>query len=241
MTSAIDPRSDDWMLEIGPGQGALTDFLAGSVERYVVVELDRDLTPWLAARYPQIEVIQADILRCDFADLLPPGRTWKVVGNLPYNISSPLILMLAEFVRHEPARISAMHFMLQKEMAARLAAVPGTKAWGRLSIMVQLSLRTELLFDVMPESFSPPPKVTSSVLRMQPALQYPDCDVEALRRVLGLAFSSRRKRMANALKTLQLDWSSVALDPDVRADNVTLDEFINLAHIVAESEQENSA
>ena len=140
-------------------------------------------------------------------------QPWRVVGNLPYNISSPLIMRLLDHVLAHPGNIQDMHFMLQKEMAERLSAQPGSKAWGRLSAMTQITVRAEYLFDSPPQSFHPPPKVDSSILRLTPrapaALTVPR---KSLDKVLRLAFAGRRKRMSNALKTLQLDWTALAVD-----------------------------
>ncbi len=226
---------DDHVLEIGPGHGALTDYLHDAAARYVAIEIDRDLIAPLNARYSGIEVIAADVLNVDFAAMLTGPRTWKLVGNIPYNISSPLIVKLVDFVAAHPQRVRDAHFMLQKEMADRLAAVPGSKAWGRLSVVAQLRFDVERLFDVTPDSFTPPPKVDSTVVRLQPAVRK-DVDAalaEHLDRVLRMAFSGRRKRLANALKALGIDWQQVSVDPDLRADAVTLDQYLELTRAVA--------
>jgi 16S rRNA (adenine1518-N6/adenine1519-N6)-dimethyltransferase len=234
MTDAIRLKSGDRVLEIGPGQGALTDYLYRDENlHYTAVEIDRDLAPLLTLSYPQMKVINADVLRLDFSDIFVEDDTrpaWRVVGNLPYNISSPLIIKLIDCVLEAPGAIADMHFMLQKEMASRLCAVPGTKAWGRLSVMIQVSAVVDYLFDVGPESFSPPPKVDSSVIRIVPL---PDAHLpvarSALDQVLRMAFSARRKRLSNALKNIQIDWSQVSVDSGLRADDVTAQQFIELA------------
>lgn len=233
LVSALNLRRDDRVFEIGPGHGALTDQLVGQVGLYRAVEIDRDLVPFLRARHSELELINADILKVDLAEILDAGAPWRLFGNLPYNISSPLIDVLTRFINAHPGRIADMHFMLQREMAQRLTAVPGTKAWGRMSVMVQLEFDVERVFDVAPESFSPPPKVWSSVVRMIPsAVEVAQTDLQALDRILRLAFSGRRKRLSNSLKTLNIDWSATSLDPGLRADNVTASGFLSLVPFV---------
>lgn len=230
---AVGLRASDRVMEIGPGHGALTDTLIGQSSVYRAVEIDRDLVPLLQARHPGLELISGDILRVDLADILDAGQPWRVIGNLPYNISSPLLAVLTDFINDHPGRIADMHFMLQREMAERLSAVPGSKAWGRLSVMVQLQFTVEHVFDVAPESFSPPPKVWSSIVRLIPQRDVLlDVDVKTLERVLRLAFSGRRKRISNSLKTLNLDWNQTSLDPGLRADNVSATEYVSLARMV---------
>lgn len=224
-------KPKDRLLEIGPGQGALTEYLIGQTSQLTAVEIDRDLIPFLQARFPSLTLINADVLSLDLGDVVDHDST-RVVGNLPYNISSPLLIQLAALVREHPGKMQDGHFMLQREMAQRLAASPGSKAWGRLSVMMQLSFDVEHLFDIPPESFTPPPKVWSSVLRLlpkaAPLLKTKD-EVANLDTLLRLAFSGRRKRLANALKTLPIDWESTRLDPNVRADDVSLEAFVALA------------
>ena len=191
IADVVQLSSDDHLLEIGPGPGALTEYLYGDPAQYVAVELDRDMIAPLKARFPDLELISADILRVDLDALLdPPG--WRLVGNLPYNISSPLLLKL---FRHLP-RIRDMHFMFQRELGERIGASPGTKSWGRLGVLTQYYCRVESLFDVPPEAFSPPPKVFSQVVRLVPRQDLAEVDMERFSRVLQLAFSSRRKRIA---------------------------------------------
>jgi 16S rRNA (adenine1518-N6/adenine1519-N6)-dimethyltransferase len=237
---AVRPAPADLLLEIGPGQGALTAHLAREVcvpdatGRYVAVEIDRDLVPFLHARFPGIEIVNADILRVDLGMLFDGGAAegatdqsarWRVVGNLPYNISTPLLVLLLE---HLP-RIRDMHFMLQREVAERLAAAPGTKDWGRLTVLVQHHCVVENLFDVGPDSFTPPPRVWSAVIRITPRTEPAQVDAAALDTVLRHAFSQRRKRLANALQSLHLDWSASGVDPGKRADAVTVEEYVALA------------
>jgi 16S rRNA (adenine1518-N6/adenine1519-N6)-dimethyltransferase len=239
IAAAVGLRASDRVMEIGPGHGALTDALIGQSSVYRAVEIDRDLVPFLSARHPSLELITGDILRVDLREILDEGQPWRVLGNLPYNISSPLLAVLTNFISDHPGRIADMHFMLQREMAERLSAQPGSKAWGRLSVMVQLQFSVEHVFDVAPESFSPPPKVWSSIVRLIPAGDaLLDVDIKTLERVLRLAFSGRRKRLSNSLKTLNIDWSQTTLDPGLRADNVSATEYVSLARIVRADEAE---
>jgi 16S rRNA (adenine1518-N6/adenine1519-N6)-dimethyltransferase len=229
---AVRPTPADLLLEIGPGQGALTACLAREVcvpaatGRYAAVEIDRDLVPFLHARFPALEIVNADILRVNLGELFGPAPAqWRVVGNLPYNISTPLLVLLLE---HLP-RIRDMHFMLQREVAERLAAVPGTKDWGRLTVLMQYHCVVENLFDVAPESFTPPPRVWSAVVRITPRATKPEVDPAALDTVVRHAFSQRRKRLSNALQSLAIDWLASGVDPGKRADAISVDEYIALA------------
>lgn len=223
-------QADDQLLEIGPGPGALTSYLYGAPARYVAVELDRDMIAPLKARFTDLELISADILRVDLEALLePPG--WRLVGNLPYNISSPLLLKLFQ---HLP-RITDMHFMFQRELGERIGASPGTKNWGRLGVLTQYYCEVESLFDVPPDAFSPPPKVHSQVVRLVPKRELAPVNMVNFGRVLQLAFSSRRKRIANGLKDLNIDWQRAAVDTDARPDVLSLDDFLRLADAVVES------
>ena len=240
MADAIRLKTGDRVLEIGPGQGALTDYLyADEGMHYLAVEIDRDLAPLLPKRYPNINVLNQDILRVNLNEVFAgdgviDGPPWRVVGNLPYNISSPLIVKLTDHVLAAPGTIADMHFMLQKEMASRLSAIPGTKAWGRLSVMIQVTARVDYLFDVGPESFTPPPRVDSSVIRITP---FANAHLPVARRnldlVLRMAFSARRKRLSNALKNLAIDWDAVEVEAGLRADDVTTEQFIQLAQWTA--------
>jgi len=228
ISSALNLAAGQKLLEIGPGRGALTAELHGQPGRYVAVEIDRDLVPQLRARYPDVEFINADVLKLPFADLLSEGG-WRIVGNLPYNISTPLLLRLLAHTR----QIRDMHFMLQREVAERLAAVPGTKAWGRLTVLTQYHCEVQLLFDVAPTSFTPVPKVWSAVVRLLPRpekLQLTDS--RSLDLVLRHAFSGRRKRIANALLSLNLAWDSLAVDAGARADQLSVRDFVTLANAV---------
>ncbi len=239
IVQAVAPRAEDCIFEVGPGHGALTDLLVPRVGAYLAVEVDRDLVPLLRARHPAMTVVNEDVLRSDLPALLAaqPRAAWRVLGNLPYNISSPILLKFLQLAQTSPGTVTDLHFMLQKEMADRLCAVPGTKAWSRLSVLIQLFFRQELLFDVEPGSFAPPPKVRSSVIRLLPRATTPTAaEVTSLQTVLRLAFSARRKRLSNSLKQLQLDWVKVTaelgLDPGMRADDVDKEQFLGIARML---------
>tara|TARA_E500000178_G_scaffold344828_1_gene393672 strand:+ start:164 stop:946 length:783 start_codon:yes stop_codon:yes gene_type:complete len=234
--SALGDLTNQCLLEIGPGRGALTEHLyVDELAHYTAVEIDRDLVPGLRSRFPKVDVLAQDILQADIADLLQSqSQPWRIIGNLPYNISTPLIIKLIELLDEQPQPVVDMVFMVQKEMADRLCAGPGTKDWGRLSVVVQLAAQIEVLFDVPPESFTPPPKVDSSVIRIRPVQHsQPNLDREILDRVLKLAFSARRKRLANGLKSLQLNWQELSVDPDKRPDQVTQPEFVCIVEWLA--------
>ncbi|MCL4166214.1 UNVERIFIED_CONTAM: hypothetical protein GTU68_011105 [Idotea baltica] len=233
--SAVAPKPDDWIFEIGPGQGALTRQFYGLCARLQAVEIDRDLIAGLQAQFPNLELTSNDILRVDMAGLLAGDENhaqpaWRVVGNLPYNLSTPLLGRL--LAQHGLVR--DMHFMLQKEVAERLAAVPSTKAWGRLSVMIQYHCDVELLFDVAPESFTPAPAVQSSVVRLTPhaTLAGGDGMAAALERCVALAFQQRRKRLSNALKTLELDFDQLPVDPGARPDQLSTQDYLAIAQHV---------
>lgn len=237
IAQVLNLSAHDRVMEIGPGRGALTELLIDQPKLYRAVEIDRDLTPLLGQRFPNLELTNDDILRVNLAQVLDEGAPWRVFGNLPYNISSPLLAVLTRFLRDYPARVADYHFMLQREMAQRITAQPASKAWGRLSVMVQLYFSVEILFDVSPESFSPPPKVWSSVIRMIPLVQPVTVDVSTLEKILRLAFSGRRKRLSNALKSLDIDWSKTQLDPGLRADSVSTQDFVALVSVVNDSSE----
>ncbi len=231
IVEAIRPQPDDVIVEIGPGPGAITEPLSRRCAHLHLVELDRDLAGALAKRFAdadKVTVHEADALRFDFSGL---GNNLRVVGNLPYNISTPLLFHLLE----HRAVISDMHFMLQKEVVDRMAAGPGSKTYGRLSVMLGCFLYVDALFDVAPESFEPPPAVVSAVARLMPRQDLPAiADVDQLSGLVAAAFSKRRKTLKNALKDL-LDEDtirSLGLDPTVRPEQVAIEEFIALANAV---------
>lgn len=228
LAALISPRADDLLLEIGPGHGALTGHLYGRVARYLAVEIDRDLVPFLRAGFPDLELINDDVLRLDLGRVLgAAGRPWRITGNLPYNISTPLIVALLDVLPW----IQDMHFMLQREVAERLAGAPGSKAWGRISVLTQYHCEVEPLFEVPPESFRPPPRVVSAVVRMRPRTGKLTLHSSAhFDTVLRHAFTQRRKQLGNALQSLSPDWQRAGVDPKRRADDLSVAEFVALAN-----------
>jgi 16S rRNA (adenine1518-N6/adenine1519-N6)-dimethyltransferase len=235
--AALDPRPGDVIVEIGPGLGALTRPLLERSAPLHVVELDRDLVARLRSEIPadRLVVHEADALKFDFG-ALAGGRRLRVVGNLPYNVSTPLLFHLLDQSEH----ISDMLFMLQKEVVDRMAAAAGSKDYGRLSVMLQAHLRVEKLFDVRPGAFTPPPKVDSSVVRLTPHRVPPVAiaNADAFARIVRAAFSQRRKTLRNTLKNLVAPETMQALgiDPTRRAETLSLAEFARLAnHLAAAS------
>ncbi|HMH17647.1 MAG TPA: 16S rRNA (adenine(1518)-N(6)/adenine(1519)-N(6))-dimethyltransferase RsmA [Burkholderiales bacterium] len=233
IVSAIDPRRGDHIVEIGPGLGALTDPLLERVEHLHVVELDRDLSERLRERYPagRLAVHQIDALQFDFTALPSPLR---VVGNLPYNISTPLLFHVADAA----ARCADLHFMLQYEVVERMIAKPSEPEYGRLSVMLQYRFRLERLFTVAPESFRPPPKVRSAVVRLVPR---PLSELDALNeadfsKMVSQAFSMRRKTLRNNLSGLisasELD--KLGIDPGRRAQTLPVAAFVTLANLLVQ-------
>jgi len=245
LTERLALNTGDQVLEIGPGRGALTEILCSELNELTAIEIDRDLVPLLRARFSNLTVIEADVLKVDFKALLSEvavrgtdtgteigsRNKWRIVGNLPYNISTPLLDLLIA----QAANIRDMHFMLQKEVVNRLSAEPGGKSWGRLGIMIQYHCKISPLFDVPPESFTPPPKVDSAIVRLEPYTRELIADNYAVfKQVVRLVFTQRRKTLRNALKTL-LDSEQIAQSPfdlTVRPERLSLDEFIHLANWV---------
>ena len=221
-------------MEIGPGEGALTSALITSGCLMDAIELDRDLRTLLLANfsvYPKFSLHSADALTFDYASLTVNGERLRVVGNLPYNISTPLIFRLLE----STSIIADMHFMLQLEVVDRLAALPGTKDWGRLGVMAQFDCEIEKLFEVPPEAFFPAPKVQSAVVRLTPRRinSWPDCDAQQLAFVVTRAFAQRRKTLLNNFKGIfdATVLEALGIDPGARAETLTLDQFVALAAI----------
>src|SRR3954452_1290494 len=195
---AIDPQPDDTMVEIGPGLAAMTSLLLESLKQLHVVELDRDLVARLKKKFdPQRLLIhEGDALKFPFETLVPAaGSKLRVVGNLPYNISSPLLFHLAQIA----PQVQDQHFMLQKEVVERMVAGPGSKTYGRLSVMLQWRYHMELLFVVPPTAFDPPPRVDSAIVRMIPLAQSLACEQKNLEEVVLRAFAQRRKVMRNCV------------------------------------------
>ena len=229
IVAAIDPRPDDALVEIGPGLGALTLPLIERCQHLTVIELDRDLAARLRLN-PALSVIEADVLGVDFATLArEQGRKLRVVGNLPYNISTPILFHLlpaADAIRDQ-------HFMLQKEVVQRMAARPGNKDYGRLSVMLQWRFHIEALFDVAPESFEPPPRVVSAVVRLLPWPKPAPVDTALLGELVQVAFSQRRKILRNTLgRWLEERQFAGTFDVQRRAEEVPVAEYLALAQTV---------
>ena len=228
---AIDPAPDDAMVEFGPGLAAMTKLLLETVKQLHVVELDRDLVARLEKTFPpqRLVVHSADALKFDFASLpVPAGQKLRVVGNLPYNISSPLLFHLAEIA----PLVQDQHFMLQKEVVERMAAEPGSKAYSRLSVMLQWRYHIDMLFVVPPDAFDPPPKVDSAIVRMVPKANPLPCDAARLEAVVAQAFSQRRKVIRNCLAGMftEADLVDVGIDPQARAEAIPLEFYVALAN-----------
>lgn len=243
IVDSIGPQDSEAMVEIGPGKGAITRPLLARCKHLTVVELDRDLVSLLeknAQRWAQpdshFEIISADALQYDFSALAERlGRQLRVVGNLPYNISSPLLFHLLTTAQH----VKDMHFMLQREVVERLVAQPGSKRYGRLSVMVQWQCAANALFEVPATAFSPQPKVESAIVQLTPRAEDTlDRSLsKPLLQVVTAAFSQRRKTLRNSLSTLvnEEQLQQLGIDPKVRAEVVSISDYLNIAKCVAQT------
>lgn len=239
IVAAINPQKNDYLVEIGPGLGALTEPVADQVEHLTVVELDRDLAERLRHHpflHQKLNVIEQDAMRFNFGELATQaGQKIRVFGNLPYNISTPLMFHLFDF--HQ--QIQDMHFMLQKEVVKRLCAAPNSKAYGRLTIMAQYFCQVMPVLEVPPHAFKPAPKVDSAVVRLVPhtTLPHPVKDLYWLNRICTQAFNQRRKTLRNALSTLFTPDQLTALQIDVtaRAENLSIADYARLANWLADN------
>ncbi len=229
---AIDPGVDDHAVEIGPGFGALTAPLLQRLRALHVIEIDRDIVAHLAAEFPPERLIlhQGDALRFDLSTL---GSGLRLIGNLPYNISSPMLFRAAEFA----PTLRDCHFMLQLEVVDRMAAAPGSRAYGRLSVMLQYRFRVEKLLEVPAAAFRPTPKVDSAFVRLTPYTVAPALahDERMLGLLVAKAFSQRRKTLRNALaeyaSAQQL--SALGIDSQLRPEALSLEDFVRVANAVA--------
>ena len=236
IVSAVAPRAEDFVVEIGPGEGALTLPLLAAAGKLTAIELDTDLIPGLQARAAaagELHIIHADVLKVNFTALAHSHgvERLRITGNLPYYISSPILFHCVE----HSAAIQDMHFMLQKEVVERMAADPGSKVYGRLSVMLQLACRVEPLFTVPPEAFRPPPKVDSAVVRLLPLSpeERHGGNPDHVYTVVKAAFAQRRKTLSNALKQL-MDSDAIRradVDPKARAETLAPTDFVRLAKI----------
>ncbi|PKO94575.1 MAG: 16S rRNA (adenine(1518)-N(6)/adenine(1519)-N(6))-dimethyltransferase [Betaproteobacteria bacterium HGW-Betaproteobacteria-10] len=232
IVSAIGPQKDQTIVEIGPGLGAITEPLMAQLDHLHVVEIDRDLIARLKKQHTpaRMTIHEGDALNFDFATI---GQNLRLVGNLPYNISTPLLFHLASYV----GIVHDMHFMLQKEVVERMVAVPGETDFSRISVMLQYRFHIEWLIDVPPESFDPPPKVQSAFVRLIPK------DVSALNakdpakfaQLVQKAFSQRRKMLRNTLKGTLSDagFAELGITPTCRAEDVTVEDYVRMANYLS--------
>ncbi len=232
IVDAIHPQAGDTLVEIGPGLGALTEPLLARLDHLHVVEIDRDLIARLRDRLPpdRLTIHEGDALQFDFSDL---GPGLRVVGNLPYNISTPLLFHLAACAD----RVRDMHFMLQREVVERMVAAPGGSEYGRLSVMLQYRFQMERLFLVPPGAFNPAPKVESAVVRMtpRPHEELAAINEALLEEVVKAAFSQRRKMLRNTLRERlgEEDWAELGIDPKRRAEELAVGDYVRIANRLA--------
>lgn len=236
IVTAISPQPVQHLVEIGPGRGALTAPLLASGARLDVIELDRDLAPLLEIQFKDaanLTLHNADALQFNYLPLAADGKKLRIIGNLPYNITTPLLFHLLD----QSTVIDDMCFMLQKEVVERICAVPGSKQYGRLTIMLQYQCAAEALFDVPPEAFDPAPKVNSAIIYLQPRSEPLGGQVDSvqLNKLVTQAFSQRRKTIANTLKKLvnpdQL--KAVDVSPEQRPETVSIEQFVALARLLS--------
>lgn len=237
LVDAINPAENQIIVEIGPGLGALTKPLLGKIPKLHVVEIDRDIVSWMQAEYTkpaytknELIIHNVDALKFDFASL---GKKIRVTGNLPYNISTPILFHLLDNLPN----IIDMHFMLQKEVVERMVASSSTPAYGRLSVMLQYYLQMEYLFTVPPEAFEPAPKVESAFVRCMPhaSLPFVAKDTALFAKVVLQAFSQRRKTLRNTLKGLLDDasFAKLGIEPQLRAENLGVAQFVAITNHLA--------
>lgn len=234
IVSAINPTPEENLIEIGPGMAAITEHLVKLCPSMTLVELDRDLIEFLNQKlidYPAVTIINSDALKTDF-DALYQGEKMRLVGNLPYNISTPLLFHLLE----TREKIRDMHFMLQREVVDRLSAAPGQKSYGRLSVMIQYHCRVMPLIPVPPTSFNPAPKVQSAVVRLTPysELPYKADNLKLLSQIVSLCFQQRRKTLKNCLNTFMdfISPDSTSVDLTKRPEQLSVKEFVDLSNCI---------
>ena len=226
IVDAIAPQPADHIVEIGPGEGALTRALLERIPHLHAIEIDRDLAAQLQEEFPpeRLSVVRADALSFDFGGL-PQGS--RIVGNLPYNISTPILFHLARWAN----RLRDLHFMLQLEVVDRMVAAHSTPAYGRLSVMLQTRFRMKRLFRVPPGAFTPPPKVESAIVRLEPRADNPlgALEPQQFERLVAGAFSARRKTLRNALRLEPVDFTVLKLDPKLRPENLSPEDYVRIA------------
>jgi len=242
IVDAIAPTPDQHLVEIGPGQGALTLPVLKKTGYLDVIELDRDLIPQLKNRCAgkgTLVIHQADALEFDYATLIKDQKPLRLIGNLPYNISTPLIFHLLLFAPN----ITDMHFMLQKEVVDRMSARAGADAYGRLSIMVQYHCRVNTLFNVPPGAFFPRPQVDSSIVRLIPHHDFPSraIDYAHFANIVRTAFNHRRKTLRNCLKNLVTDedWDLLDVDPHLRPEQLTTAEYVKMSNTIVNKNEKD--
>lgn len=232
LVDAINPKTEEIIVEIGPGLGALTKPLLKKIQHLHVVEIDRDIVSWMQKEYAHdaITIHNVDALKFDFSQL---GSQLRVTGNLPYNISTPILFHLLENLAH----ISDMHFMLQKEVVERMVAQPSTPAYGRLSVMLQYHLAMEYLITVPPEAFDPAPKVESAFVRCVPHITKPFVadDVTLFAKLVMAAFGQRRKTIRNTLKDYlsDEDFTQLNIDSRLRAENLSVKDYVHICNYIS--------
>lgn len=232
IVDSIDPKPTDHLVEIGPGLAALTQYLIDRAQTFDAVEIDRDLMVTLQKQFqhsPHFKLHQADALSFNFTSLVKAREKLRVVGNLPYNISTPLLFHL--FTQLEC--IEDMHFLLQKEVVERLCAEPNSSHYGRLSVMAQYFCTNIRLFEVGPDAFNPPPKVDSALIRMVPhAIKFPAKKWDDLSLIVREAFNQRRKTLANSLKRLvpAAELRDLGIDPSSRAQELSVEDFVRIGN-----------
>lgn len=223
IVEAVAPAPGDAVVEIGPGEGALTRRLLERLPRLTAIEIDRDLVEKLAQEFPSqgLSVVSADVLDYDFS-VFPCGV--RIVGNLPYNISTPLLFHLAAYAE----RVRDMHFMLQREVVERMVARPSTPDYGRLSVMLQVRFAMKKLFNVAAGAFRPPPKVESALVRLVPLGERMSCDEKLFGKIVREAFSARRKTLRNALPLEARDYEDLGIDPMLRPENLSPGDYLRI-------------
>ena len=234
IVKCIQPHTDENIIEIGPGLGALTREILPLSKKISVIELDRDVIPKLkfnCDRAGELTIYEQDALKTDFNQFAESG-SMRIVGNLPYNISTPILFHLFSFL----PLIQDMHFMLQKEVVERMVAQPGSKTYGRLSVMTQFYCQAQLLFLVAPESFDPPPKVESAIVRLVPReKKLPLKDFELFSGLVSDAFNQRRKTVRNVWKKRisEQELREIGLEPTLRPENLSLEDFVKAANYLS--------
>ncbi len=240
IVATIDPTPGDNLIEIGPGPGALTQPILRKAGKMKAIELDREVIPKLkmfCLGDGELEVIESDVMKVDFAAFADAPHSLRIIGNLPYNISTPLMFHLFNYL----PLIKDMHFMLQKEVVERLCTVPGNKDYGRLSIMAQYYAKPEFMFVVKPGAFNPPPKVDSAIVKLTPKADSErlQLDVKLLNQIVTSAFSLRRKTIRNSLKNYlnETEIDTLGLNSKARAEELSLQDFAAICNFVEQKQE----